>query len=69
MSILPSTKQGNDFAFVVVDRFYKMAIMASCKKNITIKANSKLFFEQVWVHFWIPKTIVSDWDSQFLSTF
>jgi hypothetical protein len=45
MSGLPSTKWGNDYVFVVVDRFSKMVILAACKKNITTKANSKLFFE------------------------
>jgi hypothetical protein len=35
MSGLPSTKQGNDCVFAVVDRFSKMAILTTCKKNIT----------------------------------
>jgi hypothetical protein len=35
MSGLPSTKQGNDCVFVVIDRFSKMAILTACKKNIT----------------------------------
>jgi hypothetical protein len=45
MSGLSSTKKGNDCVFVVVDRFSKMAILATCKKNITIEATTKLFFE------------------------
>jgi hypothetical protein len=65
---LPSTKQGNDCVFVVVDRFSKMAILAAWKKSITIEATIELFFERVWVHFGIPQTIVSDWDNQFLNT-
>jgi hypothetical protein len=69
MSGLPSTKWGNDYVFVVVDRFSKMAILVSCKKNITVEATAKLFFERVWVHFGIPQTIFSDRDSRFLSTF
>jgi hypothetical protein len=69
MSGLPSTKRGNDCVFVVVDRFSKMVILVACKKNITVEATAKLFFEQVWVHFGIPQTIVSDQDSRFLSTF
>jgi hypothetical protein len=60
MSGLPSTKWGNDCVFLVVDRFSKMAIMVAYKKNITTEATAKLFFEQVWVHFGIPQTIVSD---------
>jgi hypothetical protein len=69
MSGLPSTKQGNDFVFVVVDRFSKMAILIACKKNITVKATDKIFFEWVWVHFGIPQTIISDRVNMFLNTF
>jgi hypothetical protein len=46
-----------------------MAIMAACKKNITVEATAKLFFERVWVHFGISKYIISDRDSRYLSTF
>jgi hypothetical protein len=69
MSSLLSTKRGNDYVFVVVDRFSKMAILVAYKKSIKTEATAKLFFERVWVHFGIPQTIVSDQDSQFLSTF
>jgi hypothetical protein len=69
MSVLPSTKQGNDCVFVVVDRFSKMAILTSCKKNITMTDTAKLFFKQVWVHFGIPHTIISDRDNRFLNKF
>ena len=53
MSGIPSTKHNNDYVFMVIDRFSKMAIMVACKKNITAEATAKLFFEQVWVHFGI----------------
>jgi hypothetical protein len=69
MSVLPSTKRGNDCVFVVVDRFSKMAIVVAYKKNITAEATAKLFFERVWVHFGIPQTIISDRDSRSLNTF
>ena len=69
ISVLPSTKHGNDYVFVVINKFSKMAIMAACKKNITAKATAKLFFERVWVHFGIPQSIISDWDNRFLSPF
>ena len=69
MSSLPSTKHGNDCVFVVVDRFSKMAILTACKKNITVEAMAKLFFEHVWVHFGLTHTILSDQQSTFLSTF
>ena len=44
---LPSTKQGNDCVFLVVDRFSKMAILVAYKKSITVEASTKLFFEHV----------------------
>jgi hypothetical protein len=69
MSGLPSTKQGNDCVFVVVDQFLKMAILTSCKKSITVADTIKLFFKRVWVHFGIPQTIIFDRDNRFLNTF
>jgi len=45
MSGLPSTKHGNDFVFMVVDRFSKMAILAAYMKSITAEVVTKLFFE------------------------
>ena len=69
MSGLPTTKHNHDCVFVVVDRFSKMAIPTACKKTITAEATAKLFFEWVWIHFGLPQTIISDWDSRFLSTF
>jgi hypothetical protein len=45
MSGLPSTKQGNDYVFVVVDHFSMMAILVACKKSITMEAHTKLFFK------------------------
>jgi hypothetical protein len=42
---LSATKWGNDFFFVVVDHFSKMEIMVAYKKNITVEATAKIFFE------------------------
>ena len=50
MSGLPSTEHGNDCVFVVVDRFSKMTILTTSKKNIMVEAMAKLFFKRVWVH-------------------
>jgi hypothetical protein len=69
MFSLSSSKQRNDCVFVFVDRFSNMAILVAYKKRITTEATAKLFFEQVWVHFGIPQTIVSDRDSLFFITF
>ena len=54
MSGLPSTKNGNDHVFVVVDRFSKMTILIACNKSIFAKAIANFFFEHVWVHFGLP---------------
>ena len=35
MLVLSSTNHGNDYVFVVIDIFSKMAILAACKKSIT----------------------------------
>jgi hypothetical protein len=51
---LPSTKHGNDCVLMVVDQFSEMKILAPCKKSITTKANTKLFFTHVWVYFGLP---------------
>jgi hypothetical protein len=34
-----------------------------------MEATAKLFYERVWVHFWIPQIIISYQDSRFLNTF
>jgi hypothetical protein len=46
---LPSTKEGNDYFFLVVDQFSKMEILITCKKRNIVDSTSKIFFEQVWV--------------------
>jgi hypothetical protein len=69
MSILPSTKRGNNCFFVVVDLFPKMVILSTCKKNIIKESTTNLFFVLVWVHFIIPQTIISDHENRFLSSF
>ena len=45
MSGLPSTKHGNDYVFVVVDRFSKMDIMEASTKNIIAEDTAKILFE------------------------
>jgi hypothetical protein len=66
---IPSTNHENDRVFVVFDQFSTMAILVTCKKSITAEATTKLFFEQVWVHFGIPQIIISNRDSRFLNMF
>ncbi|CAL8998775.1 unnamed protein product [Prunus brigantina] len=66
---LPKTKSGNDYLFVVVDRFSKMVILIPCKKTVTGEGAAKLFFQHVWKHFGLPTSIISDRDSRFLGHF
>jgi len=66
---LPFTKHGKDYFFVVIDRFLKMSIMLTSKKNITAEATAKLFLERLWVQFGIPQSIISDQDNRFVNKF
>jgi hypothetical protein len=45
MSGLPSNKRESDCVFVVFDQFSKIAILATCKKNIIAEATAKIFFD------------------------
>lgn len=69
MSELPSTRRGYDCVYVVVDRFSKMVVIVACKKGVSTEEIAKLFFENVWVHFGLPQTIISNRDSRFLNNF
>ena len=40
-----------------------------CKKTITAEKNAELYFQNVWVHFGLPTSIVSDRDSKFIGNF
>jgi hypothetical protein len=66
---LPTTKKGHDYFFVVVERFIKMHILIPCKKTIKGQEAKNMFFEKVWVHFGIPRRIISDKDTRFISSF
>ena len=66
---LPMSRKGHDYLYVVVDRFRKMCILMSCKKTITAEKTTNLFFQNFWVHFGLPTSIVSDRDSQFFGDF
>ena len=66
---LPMSRKGHDYLYVVVDRFSKMCILMPCKKQITAKMTAHLFFQNVWVHFGLPTSIISDRDSRFLGKF
>jgi hypothetical protein len=66
---LPMMWKGNEYLFVVVGRFKKMCILMPCKNTIKGWEATNLLFKQVWVYFGIPRSIISDRESIFLSAF
>ena len=61
--------EGHDYLYVIVDKFNKMCIITPCKKKITVEQTTHLFFQNSWVHFGLPSSIVGDRDSLFVRKF
>ena len=58
-----------DYLYVMVEKFNKMCNLMPCKKQVTIEQTTHMFFANVWVHFGLPTSIISDRDSLFLRNF
>jgi hypothetical protein len=69
LSGLPTTLGKHDAIWVVVCRFSKMALFLPCHKTTSAAQTAEIFFRHVWPHFGLPRNIISDRDSHFLSTF
>lgn len=63
---LHSSKRGYDYLYVVANRFSKMCILIPCKKIVTDKKATDIFFTYVWIHFGLLTSIISNRDSKFL---
>ena len=66
---LPMSRKWNNYLDVVVDSFSKMCILFLCKKKIMAEMAAHLFFQNVWVHFGLPTSIISNSDSRVIRKF
>jgi hypothetical protein len=65
---LPKT-QGKDCIFVVVDMLTKFSHFFSIATDFSVAQVVELFFREIFRLHGLPKTIVSDRDNRFMSTF
>jgi len=64
-----SKEQGLDGVLVVVDHFSNMAHFIPCNKTNDATLVAELYFKEVMRLHWIPRSIVSNRDTKFLSHF
>ena len=69
ITCLPTTKRGHDSIVVFVDRLSKRIILVPTTQQVDAEGYAKLFFEQVFRHFGMPKAMISDRDPRFTSHF
>jgi hypothetical protein len=60
---------GNDYLYVVVDKFTKRCVLMTCINTNKGQEATTFFFERVSVHFGISRSIISNKDTRFISAF
>jgi len=69
MSGLPTSRRGNDFLFLVVDRLTKRLVLIATRKSVTGREAARLFVERVFREHGLPRVIISDRDPRFTGAF
>ena len=69
VTCLPETPEGYDAAVVFTDRFTKMVRFAPTTAIVTAPQLARIFVEQVFKNFGLPRQIVSDRDPRFMGNF
>lgn len=47
----------------------KMCILIPCRNQVNDEQTAQMFFQNVWVHFGLPTSIISNRDSRFMGEF
>jgi hypothetical protein len=66
---LPPTPRGHDAIVVFVDRLSKMVHLVACTTDCTARALANTFVQEVFRLHGVPRSLVSDRDSRFTSSF
>jgi hypothetical protein len=66
---LPRDSHGNTGIWTIIDRASKYMVALPVKDSITAEQAAHLFFDHIYCHFGLPKSIVSDRDPRFTAKF